>query len=60
MASKVTVWDIANARWVNIPEAWTHDEDFDDLFSREKPVETPPEVPVDKPAKANEKEKKNA
>ena len=34
-----TVWDRKNKRWVNVPQSWVDADDFDELFSLEKPEE---------------------
>ena len=71
-----TVWDRKNKRRVNVPQSWVDAEDFDELFSLEKPEEEGagesekvPEPSIDsapdsagevEPVKATTKGRKNA
>lgn len=37
----ITVWDLRNEKWVNIPGAWMDEPDAKVLWAKEKPKEEP-------------------
>lgn len=50
MTDMVTVWDIRNEKWVNIPKRWMGQPNAKDLWAKEKPKEAPVKATTKKEA----------